>query len=95
MTAVPPPRLEPVDDDSTSVPVTLLRLEAKVDVALAQQGAAIANQATTIADHETRIRTVEAKPTVSPRALWSGVCGSAGLLAVILPLIERLYSLHP
>lgn len=91
MTAVPQPRTEPTD----SVQVTLARLEGKVDVAIAQQGAAIANQATTIADHETRIRTVEAKPTVSPRALWSGVCGSAGLLAVILPLIERLYSLHP
>lgn len=92
MTTVPPPR---VGLDTDSVPVTLARLEGKVDVALAQHGAAIASHEREIADHETRIRAVEAKPTVSPKTLWSAIVGAAGVLAAVAPFLERLYALHP
>lgn len=92
MSTVPSPRIGP---DTDSVPVTLARLEGKVDAALAQQGVTIAGHAVDIADHETRLRAVEAKPTVSPRTLWSVVVGAVGVLATISPLLERLYAASP
>lgn len=94
--SVPAPRAgTPDNPESSSVPVMFARLEAKLDVALAQQGAAIDDHDKAIDDHETRLRLVEARPTVSPRALWSAVAGAAGLFAALSPLLERLYSLHP
>ena len=93
MTAtVPGPRSGP---DTDSVPVMLARLEGKVDVALAQQGAKLDGHAAEIADHESRLRAVEAKPTVSPRTLWTVIGSVIAAFATISPLLERLYALHP
>lgn len=91
-TVVPPPRTGP---DTDSVPVMIARLEGKVDVALAQHGATISIHDADIADHETRLRVVEAKSTVSARQLWGAVCSAAGLIALAAPFLERLYALHP
>lgn len=78
-----------------SVPVTLARLEGKVDAALAQQGVTIAGHAADIADHETRLRAVEVKPTVSPRQLWTVIGSAVAVFATLSPLLERLYSIQP
>lgn len=82
--------------NSGEVPLSALyRLEAKLDVALAQHGAKLESQGADINDHEARLRVVEAKPTVSPKTLWTAITGAAGLLALLAPFLERLYALHP
>jgi hypothetical protein len=86
-----PTQRDPAGPD-TAVQVVLARLEGKVDVALAQHGAKLDSHAAEILDHETRLRAVEQKPTVSPATLWTVVLGAGGLLATAAPLVERIYS---
>lgn len=47
-------------------PAWAIRLEAKVDVALAQHGARLDNHANDLRDHEARLRTQEAREYVTP-----------------------------
>ena len=91
---VPVPR-DASGTEASSVQVTLIRLEAKVDVALTKQSATLETHTSDLADHETRLRAVEAKPTVSPRQLWSTVCAGVGVLAALAPLVGHLYSTTP
>lgn len=89
--------------------IAFTRMEAKVDVALAQHGADLKAHADDLTDHETRLRNLEArptcdagledrlraveqKPTVSPRALGAVVTSVVGILLASLPFIDRLYS---
>jgi len=72
--------------------MVVMRLETKVDVALAQHGSDLKSQGEDIADHEERIRRLELKPTVSPGALWSTVAGAVGLMLAGMPVLEKILS---
>lgn len=50
------------EQNDSPVLIMFTRLEAKLDVALAQHGAKLDQHGSDIADHETRIRGVEARP---------------------------------
>ena len=52
------------EDSDTRVTTMLIRLEAKLDVALAQHGAKLETHGQELVDHETRIRAVEGRPVV-------------------------------
>jgi hypothetical protein len=80
----------PGGGDQTSILVALTRMEAKVDVALAQHGARLDNVETDMTDHEARLRTLEAKQTVSPGKLWTAVSGASALLLAFLTFIRPL-----
>ena len=71
---------------TSDVPVWAIRLEAKVDVALTQHAARIDGHASELADHETRLREVEQRKTVSPTGLWTavvgGISGAAALVGI-------------
>jgi hypothetical protein len=43
------------------------------------------------ADHEARLRVQEAKPTISPRALWTFAIGAVGALGAVIPLVTHSY----
>jgi hypothetical protein len=53
--------------------IAFTRMETKVDVVLTQHGAKLE-------DHETRLRVVEDRRTVSPAALWTAVTTGSGLV---------------
>lgn len=87
-----------------AVLVAFARLEAKVDVALAQHGARIEAHASDIADHERRIRSVEARPLAPDlsgldhrvRSLESRPTVSPRTLwAVVMGLVAALGTLGP
>lgn len=67
--------------------IAIARLEAKLDVALAQHSASIAQHDEAIEDHEARLRHLEETPTVSPSKLWTTVSAAAGLIVSILMLV--------
>lgn len=75
----------------TSLLIAFTRLEGKVDVALAQHGADLKAHAADLADHEDRLRKLEANPTVSPKQLWAVVVSASGLIFSALTLIDRIY----
>lgn len=77
-------------DERTTLILWLARLEAKVDVALAQHGAAIEELKRADADKETRIRFLEQLPRLSAKALWAAVATAAGLLLAGVPVLDRL-----
>ena len=54
--------LDPANAPDAAVLVAITRMEAKVDVALAQHGADIKSQGRDLEDHEARIRLLEARP---------------------------------
>jgi len=76
--------------DQSTIIIALTRMEAKMDVALAQHGARLDSAESNLADHETRIRVIEAKPTVSPGKLWTAVTGGAALVLASIPLMDRV-----
>lgn len=51
--------LDPANAPDAAVLVALTRMEAKVDIALAQHGAEIKAQGETVTDHEARLRTLD------------------------------------
>lgn len=89
-----------MSDNSTdsTVPVMFARLEAKLDVALAQHGAKLDKHDEDLRtvngrvdDHENRIRTGEARTVVTPKMLL-GVLGTlAALVAMLTPFLDKLY----
>ena len=72
--------------ESESVLVLLARLEGKLDAALA--GAEMLKE--TSSDHETRIRVLESKQTVTPKFLWSSLIGGITLMLMLLNLFDYL-----
>ena len=80
---------QPVQATDSS-PTWAIRLEAKVDVALAQHGARLDNHTADLADHETRIREVEQRKTVSPTALWTAVLGGLSGAGVLVAIFNTL-----
>lgn len=73
------------------VQVGFARLEAKLDVALAQHGAKLDEHGRRIADTEERLRAVEARPVVSPRSVWAAVATLGGLAGVAFTFADHLY----
>lgn len=89
---------EPVLVDARADPAVVLavaRVEAKIDVVLAQHEAKLEAHAHDLADHETRLRSLESRATVSPRALWTTVSGAAVLLVTLSPVLTRLLGATP
>ena len=89
-------------DDS---PAWAIRLEAKVDVALAQQGARLMAMETHIAaldrdvqtvqslipeDAKARLREVENRKTISAQQLWTAVVSGVGLIGAASAAISIL-----
>lgn len=95
-----------------AVQIWFARVEAKLDVALAQHGAKLDEHSRRIADveqiqrraeerptanpvdvadHEARLRVVEQRPAVSPRAMWAGAATIAGIVGAA---VEALNALH-
>ncbi|WP_336628451.1 MULTISPECIES: hypothetical protein [unclassified Microbacterium] len=61
-----------------------LLLEVRDSVAI------VPTHADTLKDHETRIRAQEARRTVSPRDLWTGIIGAASAGAAIASIIQAV-----
>lgn len=70
--------------------VAITRLEAKVDVALARQTATLSKHDETLSDHESRIRKVEERKTVSPAALWATVGSAIAAFGVLAPYLSAV-----
>lgn len=74
------------------MPAWAIRLEGKVDLAIAQQGSRLDTHAEDIADHEKRLRALEARRTVSPSQLWSTVVSVitvlGGIAATALAILK-------
>lgn len=77
---MPPEQQVTVTVSPEDAPSWAVRLEAKVDIALAQHKQQLEDHAGDLNDHEDRIRKLEAKPTVSPSQLWTSVL--SGLTAI-------------
>lgn len=86
----------PSDTSNTQASlIVLTRLEAKVDVALATQGADLAAQKSDLADHEARLRAIELRPTVTPAGLWTVVLGVVTAAAALLGITDRFITFTP
>lgn len=77
-------------DERMTLIILLTRLEAKVDIALAQHGAAIEELKRADADKETRLRFLEQLPRLSARVLWGAVATAVGLLLAGVPVLDRI-----
>lgn len=78
---MPPPEQQvTVTVSPEDAPAWAIRLEAKVDIALAQHKQRLDDHAVDLGDHEGRLRALENKSTVSPSQLWTSVL--SGLTAV-------------
>lgn len=91
----PPPAV----DGTASLLIMMARLEGKVDVALAQQGAKTDEHGRRLDALETqrdaddaRLRAVEQKATVTPRAMLAALAAFAAIVAALTPFLDRLYS---
>lgn len=77
--------------------IILARLEGKLDVVAAQHDARLSELTRRVDAAErqrqaddARLRTIEARPTVTPRAMWTGV-GTVGALVVgAVTIAEKL-----
>lgn len=70
--------------DATEIRVLLARFETKLDIVLGQHD-------TRLNDHETRLRTVEERKTVSPSALLASSATVVALVGGTLTFLDRLY----
>lgn len=73
--------------------VTLARLEAKVDVAIARQGAQIEAHDADIDDHEARIRALENQPHIKPFTLWTALIGGITAFVALSPFLQHITAL--
>jgi len=88
-----------------SLLVAFTRMETKVDVVLTQHGAKLEDHETRLRRVEDRrvadpnrvdsiereLDEVAARPTVSPRALWTGLVGASGVVIGALTFVDKLY----
>lgn len=76
------------------MPVWAVRLEAKVDVALARQGDRLDRHGDAIDDHETRLRAIETKPVVTPNGLIGALLATVTLLGGFVAFFDRLTGIN-
>jgi hypothetical protein len=76
-----------VEDDSSAIRLDIARLEGKVEVAITGQGADIRELRKDVDDHETRLRTEEQRPRVTPKHLYGGLSVAVLILSGIAYLI--------
>lgn len=98
--SAPQEPLAPVPADLGDVRVWFARLEAKLDVALATHGARLEQHGRDISQlchdvegHDSRLRELETRPVVSPKAVWTAIGTLAACVAVLLPVLDRLYNI--
>lgn len=77
------PHYEHEQDRGTSVQVALARLEAKLDVALADHSARIREGERRRDDHEDRLRFLEARPVVQPKHVYASIMVGIPILGLI------------
>lgn len=75
--------------ESESVPITLVRLEGKMDL-LAVQLLALSNRND---DFEKRIRDIERKKVVTVPAMWAALTSVAAVVSVCMPILINTYSM--
>ena len=88
--------------DNTEVLVAIAKLDGKLDLALAEISALKANDADhevrirtielqPVPDEGTgnRLTALEARRTVSPAQLWTGLVGTVGLVLAVLGIAEK------
>jgi hypothetical protein len=75
---------EPNAQDATEVRVMLARFETKLDIVLGQHSA-------TLKDHESRLRVVEDRKTVSPTALLASSATVIALIGGVFTILDRVY----
>jgi hypothetical protein len=71
--------------DNTEVRIMLARFETKLDLVIGQHGEQLK-------DHETRIRTVEERKTVSPMQLLATSATAVALFGGVVTFLDRLYA---
>ena len=105
MTPTPPDRTnhhmnleDPITNDS-EIRVSFARMEAKLDVALAQHGAKLEQHGSDITilredgkERDIRLLNLERTPTVTPRALAGTAFAIIAAVGTITPLLDRLYN---
>jgi hypothetical protein len=86
------------DTPGTNVEVMFARLEAKLDVALAQHGATLDKHAEDIAevrkvqdDHEKRHRACETRTVITPKMFLGTLGGLAAVVAALTPFLDKIY----
>lgn len=85
------PPLDPNHVSEIDLLIAFTRLEGKVDAALAQHGANLATHGRELADHEARLRSLETRPSVAPRTLWTVTASAVALILAAGPVIVRLF----
>lgn len=83
-----PPKPEATE---TEVLIYLARLEGKLDTAIGQHGERISAAERVDADHERRLRDLEAKDTVSPRQLWATFASGVLVVAAVAPFLTKVF----
>ncbi|THV26016.1 hypothetical protein [Glycomyces paridis] len=76
------------DEDTGTIRLDLARLEGKLDVAITGQGAEIRDLRKDVDDHESRLRTEEQRPRVTPKHLYAGLSTAVLLLTGAAYLIK-------
>lgn len=81
------------EHDEEDTRVTLARLEAKLDVALAQHTARLDRLTDQGNDHERRLRAVEARPLPpSVASMLAALMAVMTVLVAVVALLDRLYT---
>lgn len=80
---------------SDSMLVILARLEGKVDANLAGLGRDVHTLKGARDDHEVRLRSIEARSTVSARQLWAGLAGTVAVAAGLVGIVTSLANYLP
>jgi hypothetical protein len=76
-------KVEAVMSDEVKFHVTLARLETKIDLVLSQHGQRLE-------DHESRIRSVEERKTVSPSQLLASSATVIALMGGTFTILDRV-----
>lgn len=86
----------PTDEAELRTAITLARLEAKIDIAIGQTQARLdemtrrqnENDRRTD-DQEARLRVVEQRPTVTPKAMWAAIGLAVAAAGAAAPYLLR------
>lgn len=95
---MPSPTIPEPESFEARLLIAITRLDTKLDVALANQSdhetrlRKLEDEPPIPEGLETRLRQVETRPSVSPRALGATVVSVTGLLLAAMPFLDRLYS---